>query len=185
MTKIVLLALVALTAACTPGAAPRATPAALPTAQVPTAVPTAATPSAASTASPTPSPVATAALAAPPVATLTGGGVGAQPGELGSVIWNGLTSDTPWVVTPSGPAVKPGMALTVATGGAAPDRWAASWAPVSGNQAGQPRDGGAGQGGTPIKLNAPATAGSWSLRVEAWFGAYNSATWYWRLEVRP
>lgn len=181
MKRRVLLAAVVLIAACTPGSAATATPAASPTAQAPTAVPQGPTPSAPATADPTTA--ATEVLAAPPLATLSGGGIGAQPGELGSVIWNGLTSDTPWVVPPSGPAVNAGTPLAVVTGGVAPDRWAASWAPVSGNQAGQPRSGGSGQGGGPIRLTAPATTGTWGLRIEAWFGPYNAATWYWRVEV--
>ncbi len=171
MTRGVLLAAVVLIAACAPGSAATSTPTASPTAPVSTASQTAAAASAPPTSS------------APPTATLSGGGIGAVQGDLGSIIWNGLTSDTPWVVNPNGPAVNTGTPLAISADGVAPDRWAASWARVSGNQAGKPQDGGSGQGGGPIKVSAPTAAGTWGLRFEAWFGPYNSATWYWRVEV--
>ena len=100
------------------------------------------------------------------------------------MIWGGLMSDTPWLVVPTGPTVKPGAKLTVTPTGATADHWAAVWAPVSGKSAGQPRDGGSGAGAQPIVVKAPAQAGTWGLRVEAWFGPAQFATWYWRLEVQ-
>ena len=123
--------------------------------------------------------------AAPPAAMLVGPTGAAAPGDLGTFSWDGLVSDSPWIVAASAGAVRTmdRLAVTLPPDVAAA-AWQARWAPVTGGQAGRPIDGGSG-GGAPIRVSPPVTPGAWSLQLTARFGVGRSATWYWRVEVVP
>jgi hypothetical protein len=144
----------------------------------------------ASSASPSPSSAAlpsdSASPAGPPDARLDGlaaGGIAA--GLLASFTWDGTGSDGQWIVGPSAGSAPAAADLRVIVGGGlAPVNWQARWAPVAGTTVGSPVDGGSGSSGA-IGVRTPATAGAWSLAVTASFGTGRSATWTWRIEVRP
>jgi hypothetical protein len=106
-------------------------------------------------------------------------------GDLGSYTWGGFISDSPWIVEPSGEHVRRVTELAVAVAQIVPDHWDAAWAPIANGRAGRDVSGGSGKDDAPIKLVAPTKPGSWSLRVEAWFGTQWHAAWFWRLEVQP
>jgi hypothetical protein len=133
----------------------------------------------------TPPPDGGPGLASPPSVSLTAPGLDPVAGGLGSYTWGGFISDSPWVVEPAGERVRSGTELAIAVGGITADHWDAAWAPIANGHAGRDVTGGSGNDGAPIKVVAPASAGSWSLRVEAWFGTQWHAAWFWRLEVRP
>ena len=121
----------------------------------------------------------------PTAATLGGLSTGAADGNEGSFSWGALVSDTPWIVGPDAGTALPGARLEVGFRPALlATTWQAHWAPVAGDAAGDPVDGGSGGGG-PVLVRAPGTAGSWSLQLTAEFGASRTATWYWRLRVAP
>lgn len=123
--------------------------------------------------------------ATPPAAMLVGPTGAAAPGVLGTFSWDGLVSDSPWIVGASAGGVRATDRLAVTLPpNAAPAAWQARWAPVTGGQAGTPVDGGSG-GEAPIRVSPPVTAGAWSLQLTARFGVGRSATWYWRVEVVP
>ena len=48
-----------------------------------------------------------------PVASLGGGVAGSVPGELGTFLWDGLGSDSPWIVPPGAVPAAPGAPLAV------------------------------------------------------------------------
>jgi hypothetical protein len=129
-------------------------------------------------------PTAVPGLGAPPDAVL--GGLTGQPpvpGSLGTFTWDGLVSDGPWVVPPSGGVAGTGQPLSVAFAPALrPSTWRARWAPVTGPAAGAPTAAGDGAG-VPIVVAAPGLAGTWSLLVEASFGEGREGAWFWRVEV--
>ena len=84
---------------------------------------------------------------APPAATLDGVDGGPVAGDLGSFSWDGLVSDSPWIVERVGHRADPGTRLRVAFDGLArPGAWTARWAPIRRRQAGTPRAGGIGPG---------------------------------------
>ena len=122
----------------------------------------------------------------PPSAALTGAGIDAPVlGELGSFTWDGLTSDAPWIVPPTGIQSGPGARVQVSvTPPLASRRWAARWAAIGadGTATSITRDGGSGTAG-PIAVTVPAGPGPWSLQVIAAFADGNNGAWYWRLEV--
>jgi hypothetical protein len=106
-------------------------------------------------------------------------------GDLGSYTWGGFISDSPWIVEPSAARVQAGTELAVVVGGITANHWDAAWAPIANGHPGHDINGGTGKDGAPIRVSAPAVPGSWSLRVEAWFGSQWHAAWFWRLAVRP
>ena len=176
-------ALVVAVAACSgPAGSPAAgtgTAAAPPTeeAATPAASPNEA-PSA--TAEQTPEPDATTE---PPVALLVGTDAGPVAGDLGTFTWDGLVSDSPWIVQRSGDAVPSGARLRVRFGDSLDQaRWIARWAPVRHGEAGTPQSAGSGDDGR-IVVEAPGEAGPWSLQLEARFGDERRAVWYWRVAV--
>jgi hypothetical protein len=179
VTRLVWLAAVVLAAACSPPGTPTGSGPATPPA-------TAIASSTANATSPvTPPPDGGPGIAAPPSVALTVPGLGPLAGELGSYTWGGFISDSPWIVLPEGPRVRAGTELAVAVAGITADHWDAAWAPIANGRAGPDIGGGSGQRGQPIKVAAPRVRGSWSLRVEAWFGSQWHAAWFWRLEVQP
>jgi hypothetical protein len=105
-------------------------------------------------------------------------------GDLGTYTWDGFASEAPWVVAGPPLAAAPGSALWVSFGATAPLDWRAAWARVVGGVAGTPVGAAYGAGGAAA-IRAPGTAGAWSLRVTASFGAGRNATWYWRVAVGP
>jgi hypothetical protein len=123
--------------------------------------------------------------AGPPVATLTGLDApagGALPGSLGSWTWGDAGDDAPWIVPSDGGTTRVGAGLAVALDpGARPSSWVARWAPVDGGTAGDALETAEGTG--PVRLDAPARAGAWSLQLDARFGPGAGATWYWLVEV--
>ncbi len=140
------------------------------------------------TAGDTPSPIApaspqTTAASAPPAAVLGGVDGGPVAGDLGSFSWDGLVSDSPWIVERAGHSAAPGTRLRVAFEDS-PDQaaWTARWAPVRRRQAGTPRSAGSGRD-ERITIEAPNEAGPWSLQLQATFGDGRRAVWYWRVDV--
>jgi len=138
-------------------------------------------------ASPTPSPAPTE-VAGPPSAALVGvthAGAGPLPGAPGTFTWDGLTSDSPWIVPSAGGNAGAGSPLAVTfdpAGGIA--AWRVRWAPVRSGDAGTPIPGGGGDG-APVTFAAPDHAGAWSLVVEGTFARDNKATWFWLVQVAP
>jgi hypothetical protein len=134
---------------------------------------------------PDPTPVATGAAIEPPAALLSGvGGAGEAPaGTLGTYTWGTRGTDAPWIVPSAGSGVAPGAPLAVAfEPSLIPQAWTARWAPVVNGVAGDVANATDGTG-LPT-LATPDRAGTWSLQLEARFGAARSATWYWRIELR-
>ena len=121
--------------------------------------------------------------AAPPRAILVGGVDGPEAGDLGTFSWDGLVSDSPWIVQRTGTAVTPGARLRVRFDPRlVPLAWSARWAPIRHGETGTPRDAGSGDGGR-VSVEAPMEAGPWSLQLDATFGDGRRAVWYWRLGV--
>jgi hypothetical protein len=119
----------------------------------------------------------------PPVAVLSGGREGPVTGDLGTFFWDGLGSDSPWIVSSQAMTVAPGGALAVTLNGAiAPERWTAAWAPVHGTTAADPTTTSEGTGGD-VSLAAPVRPGTWSLLVEFHFPAGERAAFYWSVDV--
>ena len=119
----------------------------------------------------------------PPRAVLVGGADGLETGDLGTFSWDGLVSDSPWIVQRTGSAVTPGSRLRVRFDPRlTPRAWIARWAPIRHGEAGLPRDAGSGDGGR-VAVDAPMQAGPWSLQLDATFAHGMRAVWYWRLGV--
>ena len=127
---------------------------------------------------------ATEVPASPPQVFAAAPGRTAVLGDQGSFSWDGMVSDSPWVLGSA--ALDAGIAdaldITVA-GGLETRRWTAVWAKVSGGSvvADAPESEESGMG-LPITVRPPG-AGSWSLQVEVWSGDARHAIWYWRVEV--
>lgn len=125
------------------------------------------------------------ALEGPPAALLAGTSGAPAEGELGSYVWAGAGSDSPWIVPPPVRAVRTAGPYAVTfrpqlrVGG-----WKAAWAPVDGGAAGDPAGAREGDGGT-ILVDGPGLPGTWSLKVDVRFAAGSHASWYWRLVVAP
>jgi hypothetical protein len=119
----------------------------------------------------------------PPRAILVGGQEGPEAGDLGTFAWDGLVSDSPWIVQRTGSPVTPGTRLRVRFDPRLVIRtWVARWAPIRRGETGTPRDAGSGDGGR-VAVEAPMAAGPWSLQLDATFGDGRRAVWYWRLGV--
>ena len=104
-------------------------------------------------------------------------------GELGSFSWDGLVSDSPWIVPATGSPVEPARRLRVRFAGGPPvAAWTARWARVRNGDAGEPRPAGSGVG-TPLAIDAPPGRGGWSLQVDVRFDGGGRAAWYWRVRV--
>jgi len=106
-------------------------------------------------------------------------------GELGSYVWDGAGSDSPWLVPPeaAGVRVRGPYAVTVVPP-LVVERWEAAWARVGRDGAGDPEGAVTGDGG-PVAVPGPGAAGTWSLMVDIRFAGGNHAAWYWRVEVAP
>ena len=119
----------------------------------------------------------------PPRAILVGGADGPEAGDLGTFSWDGLVSDSPWIVQRSGSPVTPGTRLRVRFDPRLqPRTWVARWAPIRHGEAGTPRDAGSGDAGR-VAVEAPMDSGPWSLQLDATFADGRRAVWYWRLGV--
>jgi hypothetical protein len=119
----------------------------------------------------------------PPRAILIGGADGPETGDLGTFSWDGLVSDSPWIVERTGSRVTPGARLRVRFDPRLqPRAWIARWAPIRHGEAGTPRGAGFGDGGR-IALETPMDSGPWSLQLDATFADGRRAVWYWRLGV--
>ncbi len=131
-----------------------------------------------------PTATATAAPSSkPPDAFLAGPTGGPVAGELGSFSWDGLVSDSPWIVPPMASPLDPARPLRVRLrGGPAVARWTARWAKVRNGEAGPPRLAGSGAG-APLAIDAPPGPGGWSLQVDVRFDGGERAAWYWRVQV--
>lgn len=119
--------------------------------------------------------------AQPPRAQLAGLSSGPVDGDLGSYTWRDAGSDAPWIVGPHASTATAGATLRISFVGTSAATWTASWAPVTGNVAGNPTS--AAQGSGDVTVRVPATAGDWSLQVTASFGAGTNASYYWRVVV--
>lgn len=153
-------------------------------------VPPATLPPPASSSPPGPTPVQPTSVVepvpdAPPDVVLVAEGRPAVVGDLGTFSWDGLVSDSPWILGTATVSVAPGESFEALVAGTLPVRdWTARWARVVGNDA-QPVEDGADAGpGLPITLRPPS-AGAWSLRVELRYADVGRAAWYWRVEVAP
>jgi hypothetical protein len=130
---------------------------------------------------------ASSAASPPPVAVIAGLDRADAFGDLGSYTWDGLSSESPWIVGATAGDAHPGAGLEIVlTPAWGLSRWQALWAPVTGTEVGTPIDAGGGEetGGT-LRVLAPPDPGPWSLALTADFGQGRNATWYWRIEVRP
>lgn len=134
----------------------------------------------------TPVTVATSAPAgrpgieAPPDAGLNVEGGDPVTGQLGTFVWGGGGSDSPWLPgAPIGAAAGETLSVTLAPN-AAISGWSARLAPASatgGQGAIQ-----VGTGPAAMDVTAPG-AGSWTLAVTIAFGDLGSATYFWLLEI--
>ncbi|MEI7745218.1 MAG: hypothetical protein WCK58_15900, partial [Chloroflexota bacterium] len=131
---------------------------------------------------PTPRPTE---IPGPPTAALAAAGGIPVRGELGTFTWEGMGSDSPFLVvsrdralTGSGP-----FTVTIAPPLAIAD-WSAAWVRVSGGTT-------IGRlvklhgSGTEIAVAPPPVAGDWSLGVDIRFATGDTTAFYWRVEVRP
>ena len=119
----------------------------------------------------------------PPRATLVGGVDGPEAGDLGTYSWDGLVSDSPWIVQRTESPVTPGARLRIRFDPRLqPRAWIARWAPIQRGEARNPRDAGSGDGGRVV-VEAPVDAGPWSLQLDTRFADGRRAVWYWRLGV--
>jgi hypothetical protein len=160
-----------------------------PGASAPSPGATATVPAATSVTDPMPTAVPAAtplAAARPPAAYLQGDGLDAPgaPGAEGSFVWDGFGSDSPWIVMPL-PATSGGGPWTVTVDPPLQvERWVVWWARVTAGSAGREEQRAEGSGAS-IRIEAPTPPGTWSLRVEAWFGPGRHAAWYWGIDVEP
>ncbi len=121
--------------------------------------------------------------AEPPRAILVGALDGPEAGDLGTFSWDGLVSDSPWIVQRTGSPTTGGTRLRVRFDPRLqPQAWIARWAPINHGDAGTPRDAGSGDDGR-VAVEAPMGAGPWSLQLDATFAGGRRAVWYWRLSV--
>jgi hypothetical protein len=176
-------ALVVVVAACS---GPAGSPSATSGTQAPASTEIRATPAAPHTESPSASPEATpdpGNASEPPTALLVGTDGGPVAGDLGTFSWDGLVSDSPWIVQRSGDAAATGARLRVRFDDSMDQtKWTARWAPIRRGEAATPQAAGSGDEGR-IVIEAPAEAGPWSLQLEARFGDGRRAVWYWRVAV--
>jgi hypothetical protein len=150
----------------------------------PSLEPSAAPPEGATPVASSAGPIATAtAPSDPPDALLAGPTGGPVAGELGSFSWDGVVSDSPWIVPPTASPLDPARHLRVRVrGGPAVASWTARWAKVRNDEAGPPRLAGSGTG-APLAIDAPPGPGGWSLQVDIRFDGGGRAAWYWRVQV--
>jgi hypothetical protein len=139
------------------------------------------------TAATMPPPTATVAPAtgrpgieAPPDAELSVEGGDPVTGRLGTFVWGGGGSDSPWL---------PGPPIRAATGETmrvtlSPDVVVSGWSGLLASAANTGGEGAVttGSGSAVMDVTAPG-AGSWTLAVTITFGDLGSATYSWLLEV--
>jgi hypothetical protein len=119
----------------------------------------------------------------PPDALLAGASGGPTTGALGTFSWDGLVSDSPWIVPRKAVLVRPGDGLRIRfEPGPGQSSWAARWARIRGGEATRPHAAGSGDDGRVV-VEAPTDAGDWSLQLEARFAGGGRAIWYWRVSV--
>lgn len=150
------------------------------------AQPVTADPAATATATGTASPAGTVVVAGRPPAALllTGPETPGVPGAEGSYTWDGFGSDAPWIVQSEAVALGAGPWRVALDPPLQVERWTARWAPVANGVAADPEAGASG-GGQVIDLPSPGSPGTWSLQLEAGFGAGRQAVWYWTVDVLP
>jgi len=142
---------------------------------------------------PTPASVATSAPAstglpsigrpgidAPPDAELSVEGGDPVTGRLGTFVWRGGGSDSPWL---PGTPIRAGAGETLRVA-PAPDLLTSGWSALLTPAANTDGEGavGAGSGSAVVDVTAPG-AGSWTLAVTIAYGDLGSATYFWLLEV--
>lgn len=175
--------LVATAGGCTTASAPSASqtaglpsPSAVPA--IESVLPTVAPPSMASTTAST----GGAGVETPPDAVLSVEGGDPVEGQLGTYVWAGGGSDSPWL---------PGSPVAAATGEVlsltlSPDldvsAWSAVLAPASSPDGSGRLEAGGGTGPGTVTIQTP-DPGAWTLAVTIRFGDLGSATWFWRLDV--
>lgn len=170
----VLVIVGALVGGCGSGTAPGTAPA------------TASSPAASTAApAPTPTPVVEPIPEVPPDVSIVGEGGAAIVGDLGTFEWDGLVSDSPWILGRAAVAVPAGGRLEVDVAGRLAVRgWVARWARIVDGDAQPVEDAAAGGFGLPIVLEPPG-AGAWSLRLEVAYADVGRANWFWRVTVAP
>lgn len=144
---------------------------------------------------PATSPVTTAAIAgiATPAPTADRPGIDTPPdaelmveggdpvaGQLGTFVWGGGGSDSPWLPgTPVRAAAGEILSITLA-----PDVVLSGWSALLAPAANGGGEGAIKVGTGPAAMDVVAPeAGSWTLAVTIEFGDLGGATYFWRLEV--
>jgi hypothetical protein len=150
-----------------------------PTIAPPSATPPSATSSALAT--PTQPPPSVAGRDAPPDAVLAAEGGDAVTGQLGTYVWFGTGSDSPWLT---------GAPLTVGSGEplsvkVVPDGRIATWEvrdlPAGAGDPGEARTIAQGTGAPAFEAPGP---GTWTVEVALEFaGGAGQASYFWRLKV--
>jgi hypothetical protein len=106
-------------------------------------------------------------------------------GDLGTFSWNGLVSDSPWILGRAAVAVQSSGSLQADVAGRFAVRdWIAQWARVVNGDTQPGEDAAAAGFRLPIVLNPPSP-GAWSLRLEVGYEDVGRANWYWRVDVAP
>lgn len=175
-----LIAVVVTAAGCTASTAPSASQATATT-----------SPSAVTTTTPQVAPAETSSATAsaggagvetPPDAALAVEGGDPVEGQLGTYLWAGGGSDSPWLPgAPVAAATGEVLLLTLSPDLAASE-WSAVLAPASSPDGSGRFEAGAGTGPGPVTIQTPDT-GAWTLALTIRFGDLGSATWFWRLDV--
>lgn len=119
----------------------------------------------------------------PTAATITGVDGAVVEGMLGTVVWDGIVSDAPWL--PGHPvSVLPGTAVTVhLTDFSVPlESWTTRVAPAGRHGFGIVFSD-EGGGGEPIGALVPDRGGPWELSLSVRYRGGNEANWFWTLDV--
>ena len=123
--------------------------------------------------------------AQPPEAILSGLIEGDVAGDLGTFSWDGFVSDAPWLTGPAGGSTTSVRDLAVSFRPAPGDvTWHVEWVRLTGGRPGNTVMSTAPASG-PIRFDAPAATGDWSVGLFARFGVGRDAAWFWHVEVAP
>lgn len=180
LAATVLIAVVATAVGCTASTTPSASQAAetpSPRSEVATTPPVAPTQTPSATAS-----AGGAGVETPPDAALAVEGGDPVEGQLGTYIWAGGGSDSPWLPGAPVAAVTGEVLLLTLSPDLAASEWSAVLARASSPDGSGRFEVGAGAGPGPVTIQTP-DAGAWTLALTIRFGDLGSATWFWRLDV--
>lgn len=120
----------------------------------------------------------------PPPVTLALAGGTSVVGDLGSFTWDGLVSDSGWIIGHAAIRTTADTPIVGSTDRRPPiATWRARVAPIRDGAAGTPMLLSRGAG-SRISFGAPGT-GRWSLELQVDYGLAGQAAWYWQLDVGP